>query len=94
MTMTPGENLLAQPPIGNTTIADAAKEYGNHVTALVPVDPVMLEEAPAEQVRSHVRAMVDEAYGWQSFALITALKPRMPEKNLRAVAEALGRDGK
>jgi hypothetical protein len=87
-------HYLAQPPIGNTTIADAAKEYGNHVTALVAVDPVMLEGASAEQVRSHVRAMVDEACGWQSFALITALKPRMPEKNLRAVAEALGRDGK
>jgi len=87
-------HYLTQPPVGDTPIADAAAEYGNDITVLVTVDPVMLEEASADEVRHHVRAMVAEARGWRSFALITASKPQMPEVNLRAVAEALGRDGR
>ena len=84
-------HYLSQPPVGDTTIPVAADEYGNAVTALVPVDPVLLEQGAPDEVGDHVHGMLRAAEGWRSFAVITASKPQMPEANLRAVADALGR---
>ncbi len=82
-------NYVTQPPTGDTTLTEARTAWGNQITIMAAVDPVMIERDPAQKVTSLVSRMLSEVETTRAFVLMTSSKPTVPEENLRAVAAVM-----
>ncbi|MFZ2656146.1 MAG: uroporphyrinogen decarboxylase family protein [Victivallales bacterium] len=84
-------NYLAQPPVGDTPLSEAHRIWGDNISIMAAVDPVMLERGDSCQVERHVGDMLAELASSQSMMLMTSSKPAVKEENLRAVARGLAK---
>jgi hypothetical protein len=82
-------NYVTQPPTGDTTLAEARAAWGDRITIMAAIDPVMIERDSAQTVSERVSQMLDEAGTTRSFVLMTSSKSTVPEENLRAVARVM-----
>jgi uroporphyrinogen-III decarboxylase len=82
-------DYVTQPPTGDTTLAEARAAWGDRITIMAAVDPVMIERDPAPEVAARVSQMLAEMGTTRSFVLMTSSKPTVPEENLRAIAAVM-----
>jgi hypothetical protein len=82
-------NYVTQPPTGDTTLVEARARWGDQITIMAAVDPVMIERESPQAIAAHVSRMLADARTARAFVLMTSSKPTVPEENLFAVAAVM-----
>lgn len=78
---------LTPPPVGNTTFLEAKRVWGDKITIMGAIDPVIMEKGEPAAVKEYaMRLLMDMAPG-KNFILESSSKPQVPRKNIEAIAD-------
>lgn len=82
-------HYLTEPPLGNTTMAQAKKVWKDNITIMGAVAPVVLAQGTPDNVERKITEMFWSMQPDRSFMLLSSSKPDIPEANLRRLAQTV-----
>ena len=84
-------HYVTEPPLGDTTMAQAKKIWKDKITIMGAIAPVLLAQGTPEDVERKVTEMFRAMQPDRSFILMSSSKPDIPEANLRHLAQTIKR---
>jgi uroporphyrinogen-III decarboxylase len=80
-------HFLTPPPTGNTPFKVAREIWGEQITIMGAIDPVLLMQDSAQEVERLAHQMFDDVGSSRSFVFMSPSKPDIPEENIRILAK-------
>lgn len=80
---------LTPPPVGDTPFLEAKRIWGDDITIMGAVDPVLMERGQPEKVRKYVIKLLKDMSPGKNFVLETSSKPDVPKQNVQTVADIM-----
>jgi hypothetical protein len=87
-------HYLTSPPVGNIECEEAAKIFDDKLTIMAAVDPLVQSTGKSDDVKKDLMKLLKVASTCKSFVVMSALKPDIPEENIRVIQNTLAKYGK
>jgi len=87
-------HYLTSPPVGNIECEDVIHLWKGKVTVMAAVDPLLQAVGTEEDVRNDVVKLLKAGKPGDSLIVMSALKPDIPEANIRIVQKTMAEYGR
>ena len=81
-------HYLSEAPVGDTPMKEARELWGDRINIMAALDPLLQAKGTAAEVEANLRSVLEQLKGG-NYLIMSALKPDIPEENIRIIGKVM-----